>query len=204
MAPGGEYPAPGEDHFDVGQSGALPYPQPASVTPIVHTPTFTFTPAINLTTTVQAYPLPHGTDTYLNPLLQAIPTTPSPPPAIPETLLTPSPTRVQIALSPTDADTVEIAAGRPQLFMFYADWCTLCMSMAPVMLNLESQYRERINFIYLNVEDHETKALQQALGYQLISNPHLYLIDSQGNVLREWVGYVKIESLQEALRSVGG
>jgi len=87
--------------------------------------------------------------------------------------------------------------------MFYADWCNLCLSLAPVILNLEGQYLGRVNFVYLNVEDPATRDLQEALGYQLIAKPHIYLLDTQGNTLREWIGYVSIEMLQEALQSIG-
>ena len=88
------------------------------------------------------------------------------------------------------------------MVVFFAKWCTLCKSVAPVILSLESKYSDRMNFIYLDVDDAGTKTLQKKFSYRLIARPRIFLIDGAGVILRDWTGYVAIEELQQALDSV--
>ena len=103
----------------------------------------------------------------------------------------------------TDPSQVNLDAGRPQLVFFFADWCPLCKSLAPVILGIESQYIDRVNFIYLDVDDPGTDTLKSNLNYRLIARPRLYLLDPQGNLLRDWTGYVPREELQNAIDTIG-
>jgi thiol-disulfide isomerase/thioredoxin len=98
----------------------------------------------------------------------------------------------------TDPNTVDLSSGKVQLVEFYAEWSRLSQSMAPVMQGLEERYRDRIGFVYLNVDDRRTRPLQAELGYNLITRPHFYLIDGEGNVLAEWVGYVSEAEFEAA------
>jgi thiol-disulfide isomerase/thioredoxin len=117
-------------------------------------------------------------------------------------ILTPQATRVKTRFVATDPRTVDLEAGRPQMVVFFTKWCMLCKSVAPVLLSLESQYSDRVNFIYLDADEAETKALQKKFSYRLIARPRIFLIDGTGVILRDWTGYVAIEELQQALDSV--
>ena len=55
-----------------------------------------------------------------------------------------------------------------------------------------------MNFVYLDIDDPQTAPFKRALGYQY--QPHLFLLDGQGTILREWVGFVSEEDLVGALR----
>lgn len=187
LLPGGEYPGPG------GTEGAPP---------------FTITPA---------FP-PTGS----SPGQTAIPTvlTPSPPgeslsptPGVTETVtdiptLTPLDFVVFTGFKPTDPTEVNLASGKVQLVEFYAEWSLVSQSMAPVVHALEARYKDRIDFVYLNVEDPATRDLKAKLGYTLITRPHFFLIDGSGNILAEWVGFVSeaefIAAFEQAAPSPGG
>jgi hypothetical protein len=61
---------------------------------------------------------------------------------------------------------------------------------------LESEYSDELNFIYLDVDDPANDEFKSALGY--IYQPHLFLLDENGEILQEWVGPVNHDQLVEA------
>jgi len=65
---------------------------------------------------------------------------------------------------------------------------------------LERQWGEQVNFVYLDIDDPQTEPFKRALGYQY--QPHLFLLDGQGTILREWIGLVSEEDLEAALKEV--
>jgi len=60
--------------------------------------------------------------------------------------------------------------------------------MAPVVHGLEAQYYGKINFYYLDIDDARTEPYRRQLGFRY--QPHFFLLDGQGNILRTWVGSV--------------
>lgn len=69
--------------------------------------------------------------------------------------------------------------------------------MAPIVHGLEDKYSDRMIFTYLDIDDPANERFKQALDYRY--QPHLFLLDAQGNVLRQWVGFVSGEELEAAL-----
>jgi thioredoxin-related protein len=65
--------------------------------------------------------------------------------------------------------------------------------MAPIVHGLESQYSDRMNFVYLDIDDPATNEFKQALGYRV--QPHFFLLDGEGNVLMQWLGAVSEDEL---------
>ena len=198
---------------------AVPYPSPINQTAPVIASLPASTPQPAETSSNNPYPLletqimveagASSPAPYPAPVLTESPSmlisvTPNPNPVATSTAPAPLATLVRTRFVATDPTSVDLAAGRTQLVVFFAEWCILCRSVAPVILNLEGQYPGRMNFIYLDVDDPETKTLQEKMNYKLIARPHIYLIDPQGSVLREWTGYISLEELQEAIRSVLG
>ena len=68
------------------------------------------------------------------------------------------------------------------------------------MHGLEQQWGEQVNFVYLDIDDPQTEPFKRALGYQY--QPHLFLLDGQGTILREWIGLVSEGDLEAALKEV--
>lgn len=60
--------------------------------------------------------------------------------------------------------------------------------MKPIVHGLEARYSDRIGFVYLNVEDPNTDALKQDLGFRYM--PYFVLLDGDGNILQQWAGLV--------------
>lgn len=71
--------------------------------------------------------------------------------------------------------------------------------MAPIVHGLESEYSDRIIFVYLDIDDPATNAFKQELGYFV--QPHFFLLDGQGNVLKQWTGPVSAQELIQAFDS---
>ncbi len=198
------YPAPATP---VEYANAYPDPGTPAATPApVGQPILTPTSASVQVTSTPPAPGPIATEvSTLTPGLPA--TTPIQPPAVPpQTMLPPTATPtlyvVRTGLYPSDPSVVVLAAGRPQLIEFYAVWSTASKSMAPVINGLEVRYHNRMNFIYLDVDDSATNPFKQALGY--LYPPQFILLDSQGKIINHWSGYVKVEDIETALQALVG
>ena len=120
---------------------------------------------------------------------------------------TPTPTRtplpvppwVSVQLHATDPRTVQLAAGKPQLIEFFAFWSGPCLAMAPVVQGIENEYTGRVGFVFLDIDDPATDIFKQQLHYRM--EPHFFLLDANGKVLQQWVGYVTVEQFRQALDS---
>lgn len=64
------------------------------------------------------------------------------------------------------------------------------------MHGLESTWSDQITFVYLDIDDPRTASFKSALGY--VYQPHLFLLDPDGAILAQWVGYVEGSVLEEA------
>jgi len=102
-----------------------------------------------------------------------------------------------VQLHATNPHTVLLAAGKPQLIEFFAFWSGPSLAMAPVVQGIEKEYTGQVNFIYLDIDDPATDLFKQQLHYRV--EPHFFLVDAQGKVLQQWVGYVTVEQFRQAL-----
>ena len=172
----------------------IPYPDPGETTP---TPTSVFVSTPSLTPRPSLTPTPTGTlDLVGTPTPLPTVTLTSTPMPTPTATPPPPPPWVSSELQATDPDTVELASGRVQLVWFFAFWDGPSQAMAPLVHGLEEQYGERMGFIYLDIDDPATRPFREDLGY--CSQPHFFLLDRDGRVLRQWQGYVAVDDLQRA------
>ncbi|MBD2099919.1 thioredoxin domain-containing protein [Leptolyngbya sp. FACHB-261] len=74
----------------------------------------------------------------------------------------------------------------PTLVEFYADWCTSCQAMAPMMADLRQRYAEQINFVMLNVDN--SKWLPEVSRYQVDGIPHFVFLDAANQELASAIG----------------
>jgi thioredoxin-like negative regulator of GroEL len=72
--------------------------------------------------------------------------------------------------------------------------------MVPIVHGLEKRYSERVDFLYLDVEDSATTAAKSRLGFR--ATPHFFLLAADGTVLGEWQGVQARSVLEEALRAM--
>ena len=68
--------------------------------------------------------------------------------------------------------------------------------MAPIVHGLEAEYTDRLNFIYLDLDDGANTDILSFLGFKY--QPHFFLVDGQGNVLQQWLGPVSAEDFRSA------
>jgi thiol-disulfide isomerase/thioredoxin len=203
------YPGPGEEQSTQTPTNTQPASTSGTPTPsVTPTPdgtnsTSTALPTVTLTPT----PSPGGatsTPTITPSPTASVASTATPLPTVtptPTPTLTPTPTRiplppwVQSGLQASDPNAVKLASGRVQFIEFFAYWSGQSQAMAPVVHGLEDQFSSRMNFIYLDIDDPATNIFARELGYR--SPPHFFLVDADGSIIKQWIGYVDINEFVE-------
>jgi thioredoxin-like negative regulator of GroEL len=109
----------------------------------------------------------------------------------------PYPPWVSVKLQATDPLSVQLASGKPQLVEFFAFWSGPSLAMAPLIQGLEGEYSGQVNFVYLDIDDPATNTFKQQLHFR--TEPHFFLLDEEGKILNQWVGYVSVATLRQAL-----
>ncbi|MGD8622356.1 MAG: hypothetical protein PVH60_10395 [Anaerolineales bacterium] len=72
--------------------------------------------------------------------------------------------------------------------------------MAPIVHGLEAEYFDRVEFVYLDIDDPRTDPFKQQLGYRY--QPHIFLLDRDGNIVQQWVGPASEADLSAGLDQV--
>jgi hypothetical protein len=64
---------------------------------------------------------------------------------------------------------------------------------------LEAEYYDKINFVYLDIDDNENDSFKSTLGFRY--QPQIFLVDSNGNILNQWIGPITRTDLVEAFET---
>jgi hypothetical protein len=72
--------------------------------------------------------------------------------------------------------------------------------LAPVVHGLEQQWGDRINFVYLDIDDPRAEPFKRQFGYRY--QPHTFLLDGQGEIIDQWVGRVSEGTLATAFEAL--
>lgn len=65
---------------------------------------------------------------------------------------------------------------------------------------LEQEYAGQIGFAFLDIDDPAGIWLEDKLGYRV--QPHLLLLDSDGNVVKQWIGLVSKSDLAASFNAL--
>jgi thiol-disulfide isomerase/thioredoxin len=159
-------------------------PSTYSVNSSTLTPTVFFVPTVTPTPTKTPFRTPTPTIT--------------PTPTNTRTPL-PFPPWINSKLKASDPRTVKLASGKVQLVQFFAYWSGPSQAMAPLIIGLEKEYRGRANFVYLDIDNPANTIYKRQLGFRM--EPHFFLLDPQGKILKQWIGYVTVEQLRKAFET---
>ncbi|MCS7225649.1 MAG: thioredoxin domain-containing protein [Gloeomargarita sp. SKYB31] len=75
---------------------------------------------------------------------------------------------------------------RPTMIEFYADWCQTCQQMAKDVQALEDQYRDQVNFVFLNVDN--PRWIPELLKYEVDGVPRFIFLDRENHVVGDAIG----------------
>lgn len=70
--------------------------------------------------------------------------------------------------------------------------------MAPMVHGLEAKYFGRIKFNYLEISNPQTEQFRTTLGFKY--RPSFYLLDGDGKVLHQWIGYQTPEQFEDVFK----
>ena len=87
--------------------------------------------------------------------------------------------------------------GKPTYLEFYAEWCEICKEMAPEVTELKKDLDDKINFVFLNVDNPKWgKLIKQ---FKVNGIPQINIIDSNLNLQATFTGLQEQKTLKESL-----
>ena len=72
--------------------------------------------------------------------------------------------------------------------------------MKPIVDELEVKYGNEIDFVYLNIDDPSTRDAQEQYNFRY--QPHFVLLNADGEVVEQWVGYQSPNIFEEAFAGI--
>ena len=88
--------------------------------------------------------------------------------------------------------------GKPTYLEFYAEWCEICKEMAPEVTELKKDFDNKINFVFLNVDNpRSNKFIKQ---FNVNGIPQINIIDSKSNLQATFTGLQEENTLKDSLK----
>ena len=89
---------------------------------------------------------------------------------------------------------------KPTFLEFYAEWCEVCKEMAPKVSNLMTEYRDDINFVFLNVDNPKWEEYLRKFNVNGI--PQVNLFNEKGNLEVTFIGKQEENKINEFLSNL--
>ena len=88
--------------------------------------------------------------------------------------------------------------GKPTYLEFYAEWCEICKEMAPEVAELKTDFDDRINFVFLNVDNPKwDKFIKE---FKVNGIPQINIIDANANLLATLTGLQEENTIEQSLK----
>ena len=88
--------------------------------------------------------------------------------------------------------------GKPTYLEFYAEWCEICKEMAPEVAELKKDFDDKINFVFLNVDNPKwDKFIKE---FKVNGIPQINIIDANANLLATLTGFQEENTIKQSLK----
>ena len=91
---------------------------------------------------------------------------------------------------------------KPTFLEFYAEWCEVCKEMAPKVSDLRDEYKNNINFVFLNVDN--PKWENYLREYEVNGIPQINLFDEKGKLSTTFIGKYEEKDLVDSIEKLKG
>ena len=107
---------------------------------------------------------------------------------------------LQTAAATSTPYSEAIANSKPTLIEFYADWCTVCQSMAPTLEKANATFRDEVNFVMLNIDEPQWQ--QEVDTFKVRGVPHFVLLEGDQTPVDSFIGKIPFQILSDRLGSL--
>ena len=96
------------------------------------------------------------------------------------------------------APEIAFTNGKPTYLEFYAEWCEICKEMAPEVAELKKDFDDKINFVFLNVDNPKwDKFIKE---FKVNGIPQINIIDANANLLATLTGLQEENTIEQSLK----
>ena len=100
-----------------------------------------------------------------------------------------------ISKNSNDISAIAKEKNMPSLLAFTSTMCVDCQRMKGVLKEVEENYNDKINFLYINALDKNRKVQDNIKKYHVTLVPTIILVDENGNETNKIEGYMPKEDL---------
>jgi len=103
----------------------------------------------------------------------------------------------EVTVSKGNFDAEVIKSTVPVIADFWAEWCTPCKMIAPLLKGLAMDYKDRIKVAKINVDQEPELASQ----FNIVSIPTMLFFD-KGKVVKQQIGAVPRASIEKIIKEI--